>query len=64
MPAALNRPLRAQLDIPHAQWQYWLAGAYAAYALPNVLMPFYASKLLNKLGKQGEGNHLANDHAC
>ncbi|KAI8055632.1 hypothetical protein BDF22DRAFT_740928 [Syncephalis plumigaleata] len=50
MPAALNRPLRQQLDMSHHEWQYWLAGAYAAYALPNVIMPFCAPQLMSKLG--------------
>jgi hypothetical protein len=50
MPAALNRPLRQQLNMSHHEWQYWLASAYAAYALPNVIMPFFAPQLMNKLG--------------
>ncbi|RKP09550.1 hypothetical protein THASP1DRAFT_28652 [Thamnocephalis sphaerospora] len=50
VPAALNRQLRAQLNVPPPQWQYWLAGAYAAYALPNTLMPYYAPHLMAWLG--------------
>ncbi|KAI9597615.1 hypothetical protein BDF19DRAFT_278079 [Syncephalis fuscata] len=50
LPAALNRPLRSQLNIAHDEWQYWLAGSYATYALPNVFMPFYVPHLMNKLG--------------
>ncbi|KAJ3370661.1 hypothetical protein GGF31_003975 [Allomyces arbusculus] len=50
LPAALNVPLRAWLDVEYDVYQYYLNLLYSCYSLPNIFLPLVGGYLVDALG--------------
>ncbi|EGF82978.1 hypothetical protein BATDEDRAFT_21253 [Batrachochytrium dendrobatidis JAM81] len=50
IPTALNRQLNAAMGVDKKQWQFSLAQSYSFYTLPNIIMPFVSSILVDRIG--------------
>lgn len=50
LPASLNTPLQAYLEMDDSNYQYLLNSLYAIYSLPNIFLPFIGGYLIDLFG--------------
>ncbi|KAJ3239549.1 hypothetical protein HDU81_005776 [Chytriomyces hyalinus] len=51
-PAALNRQLMAHLQLDYDMWQYELNLLYVVYSFPNMFLPYFGGRLVDKFGSR------------
>ncbi|KAI9297975.1 MFS general substrate transporter [Neoconidiobolus thromboides FSU 785] len=52
LPAALNLQIKDILKSENQEWQVQLALFYSLYSLPNVVLPFFMARYVDKLGSK------------